>query len=137
MPQMVWLVDDDPEFRSAMVMMFRMLGYESRQFVEARPVGLALLAGERPDLIFLDISMPHVSGLELLRFIRSREVYNRLPILMMTSDSSDQTVEKAIRIGADGYIFKPVNFEELQMAINTAIQRRKVTASLKDKTKPV
>jgi DNA-binding response OmpR family regulator len=137
MGPMVWLVDDDVEFRTAMAQMFRMIGYEMRQFPEARAVGMALLAGEHPDLLFLDINMPHVSGLELLKFIRSREVFNKLPILMMTSESSDQMVEQAIRVGADGYIFKPVSFDELQMAIQTAIRRRHITASLKDKTKPV
>lgn len=124
MKQMVWMVDDDEEMRRALRKMFRLLGYETREFSDGRVASRALLAGEMPDMLFLDIQMPHVTGLQVLAFVRSRTEWNHLPVLMVTSESDEERVEQAIRSGADGYVFKPVTFEELQMAIPTALQRR-------------
>ena len=132
MKKLVWVVDDDPNMRAAMRMMFTLIGYEMREFKDARSAAQALLAGETPEILFLDINMPEVTGLELLQFIRQRTQWRHLPVLMVSSESDDVRVEQAIRIGADGYVFKPVNIEELQMAIKVAVDRRKaVTGELK------
>lgn len=128
MKKQVWIVDDDREIRRSMRQMFGFLGYEQREFSDARSVSRALLAGEIPDLLFIDINMPQVSGMELLEFIRSRSAWNNLPLLMISSESSEVSVEQAIRIGADGYVFKPVSLEELETAVQTAIQRRRILA---------
>jgi DNA-binding response OmpR family regulator len=123
-----WLVDDSEEVRYALGMMFRLVGYECRTFADAPSTAEALTAGETPDILFLDINMPGVSGLELLGFIRSRDIWVDLPILMLTAESAEASVEMAIRLGADGYVFKPVNVEELQLAIPIAIKRRHLAA---------
>lgn len=124
MKQMVWLVDDVAEMRQTLHHMFQLLGYETRAFADGRSVSQALLAGEMPHLLFLDVQMPQVSGLQVLTFVRSRAEWNALPVLMLTSESDEQRVEQAMRSGADGYVFKPVSFQELQMAIPTAVRRR-------------
>lgn len=124
MTQLIWMVDDDDDLRRALRKMFRLLGYEVRDFSDGRVATRALLAGEMPEILFLDIQMPHVTGIQMLAFIRSRSEWNDLPILMLTSESDETRVEQAIRMGADGYVFKPVSFESLQMAIPTALQRR-------------
>jgi DNA-binding response OmpR family regulator len=132
MKKLVWVVDDDPNMRTAMRMMFTLIGYEMREFKDARSAAQALLGGDTPEILFLDINMPEVTGLELLQFIRQRNQWRHLPVLMVSSESDDVRVEQAIRIGADGYVFKPVNIEELQMAIKVAVDRRKaVTGELK------
>ena len=83
MKKQVWLVDDDAEIRSAMKMMFQVLGYDLRAFENGRNLSSALLAGEIPDLIFLDINMPEFSGFDILLFIRSRSSWQKLPVLIM------------------------------------------------------
>ena len=132
MPKTAWVVDDDDEIRNAMKSMLQLMGYEFRGFMEPRSAGRALLDFETPDLMFLDINMPKVTGLQFLEFVRSREQWKKLPVLMVTSESSEITVEEAIRLGADGYVFKPVNFDELQMAIETAIERRRIAVGNAD-----
>jgi two-component system chemotaxis response regulator CheY len=124
MKQLIWMIDDDDEMRRALRKMFELLGYEVRDFSDGRVATRALLAGEMPEVLFLDIQMPHVNGIQLLEFIRSKAAWNDLPILMLTSESDEERVEQVIRMGADGYVFKPVSFESLQMAIPTAIERR-------------
>ena len=139
--KLVWLVDDDVNIREAMEAMVSMIGYSFRGFPDARDATRVLLDGERPDLLLLDINMPEVTGMDLLKFIRSREQWNTLPILMLTSESSDESVEKAVRLGADGYVFKPVNFEELQIAVRTGLEKRRLKTgplnSISPPTRPI
>ena len=133
MKKMIWLVDDDAEVRHAVCMMFNLMGYDSREFKDARSAAQALLEGNMPNMMFLDINMPEVSGLDLLQFIRQRSTWQNTPVLMISSESQDARVEQAIRMGADGYVFKPVSFDDLEMAIKSAFQRRKaVTGELRN-----
>jgi CheY-like chemotaxis protein len=67
--------------------------------------------------------MPEVSGVELLEFIRHRPEWNHLPILMLSTEATDEHVDQAFSLGADGYIIKPVTIDELQTAIMKAIQK--------------
>jgi len=70
--------------------------------------------------------MPELSGFDILRFIRSRSSWKKLPVLIMSTESQDVRVEQSVRMGADGYVFKPVNLVELEKAINTAVEKRRV-----------
>jgi DNA-binding response OmpR family regulator len=67
--------------------------------------------------------MPEVSGLDLLEFLRRRREWKELPIVMLSSESADSTVEKALQLGADAYIMKPVTIEELEKAMETSIHK--------------
>ena len=126
MKKMVWIVDDDADMRSATQRMFQILGYDLREFADGRDVTRVLLGGESPDLLFLDLNMPEVSGLDILQFIRSRKIWKKMPILIMSSDAEDARVEQTMRMGADGYVFKPVSLEELESAISAAIEKRRL-----------
>ncbi len=119
-----WFADDDKDMIQALSLMLQLLGYQTRPFSNARQTARALLAGQKPDLLILDINMPEVSGLDLLEFIRSRREWDRLPVIMFSSDATDVQVDNALALGADAYIFKPVTIEELEAAIAQAIQKR-------------
>ena len=120
----VWIVDDDQEMAHAMGMMLELLDYQTTSFLNARTAAQNLLTGERPDLILLDINMPEVTGLDLLEFLRRRPEWKDLPIVMLSSEAADVTVDEAMELGADGYVMKPVTIEELEQAIETALQKR-------------
>jgi CheY-like chemotaxis protein len=126
MKKMVWIVDDDADMRDAMHLMFRVIGYDLLEFSNGRDVMNALESGPAPDLLFLDLSMPEISGIEILRFIRSRVTWKKLPILIMSSDSEETRVEQTMRMGADSYVFKPVSLEELESAIRVAVEKRRL-----------
>ncbi len=119
-----WFADDDKDMIQALSLMLQLLGYQTRPFPNARQTARALLSGQKPDLLILDINMPEVSGLDLLEFIRSRREWNALPVIMFSSDATDVQVDYALSLGADAYIFKPVTIEELEAAIAQAIQKR-------------
>jgi len=119
----VWIVDDDQEMAKAMRMMLELLDCQTTSFLSARSAAQTLLTGERPDVLVLDINMPEVSGLDLLEFLRRRPEWKNLPVVMLSSEAADVTVDEAMELGADGYVMKPVTLEELDEAVKTAFQK--------------
>ena len=119
----VWIVDDDQEMIDAMRLMLEMLDFQVTSFLNARIAAKTILDGNRPDLLMLDINMPDVSGLDLLEFLRRRPEGKDLPIVMLSTEAADVTVDKALELGANSYAMKPVTIEELKRAIDTALQQ--------------
>lgn len=114
-----WIVDDDREMCEAIRLMLRLLDFESRIFLDARSTARALLAGERPDVLILDLNMPEVGGDDLLEFIRSRPQWKSIPIIMLTSEFAETERVRLMRMGANAYLTKPVALEELQAALQS------------------
>ncbi|HSL45292.1 MAG TPA: response regulator [Anaerolineales bacterium] len=120
----IWIVDDDEEMNRAIGLMLNMLDCEVMAFQSARATAQTLLTGKRPDLMVLDINMPEVSGLDLLEFIRRRKEWKDLPVIMLSSEASDTMVDRAMQMGADSYLIKPITIEELEKAMEAALQKR-------------
>ncbi|NJN80571.1 MAG: response regulator [Anaerolineales bacterium] len=119
----VWVVDDDDEMGKAVGLMLQLLDYTVKNYMNPRPAAQALLAGKQPDLLILDINMPEVSGLDMLEFLRRRPEWKNLPIIMLSSEAADVMVEKAMQLGADAYVMKPVTIEELEKAMSQAFYK--------------
>jgi two-component system chemotaxis response regulator CheY len=121
----IWVVDDDEEMLRAIKLMLAVLDCEAVTFFGARSVVQTLRDGGRPDLMLLDINMPEVTGLDLLEFLRRIPVTKNLPVVMLSTESSDVMMERARKLGADAYVSKPVTLEELERAMNEAFEKRK------------
>ena len=121
--KLVWIVDDDAEMGHAVSLMLKLLDCKTEHFFHPRIAAQALLAGGMPDLMVLDINMPEVSGLDMLEFLRRRKEWKELPVIMLSSEAADVTVDKAMRLGADGYVMKPVTIDELEKAMSQAFDR--------------
>jgi len=119
----IWIVDDDEEMGRAISLMLKLLDCETRHFLNPRPAAQALLAGGRPDMMVLDINMPEVSGLDMLEFLRRRKEWKNLPIIMLSSEAADVMVDRALQMGADGYVMKPVTIDELEKVMSQAFYR--------------
>ena len=119
----IWIVDDDEEMGRAISLMLKLLDCETRHFLNPRPAAQALFAGGRPDMMVLDINMPEVSGLDMLEFLRRRKEWKDIPVIMLSSEAADVMVDKAMQIGADGYVMKPVTIEELEKVMSQAFYR--------------
>jgi len=119
MPQ-AWIVDDDDEMGQAVKLMLEMLDHTVIIYREARSAARALLAGNRPDVIVLDINMPEVSGIDFLEFVRMRTELKGLPVVMLSSETTDIQVDEALRKGANAFVFKPVTLEEMEAALKKA-----------------
>jgi CheY-like chemotaxis protein len=108
----------------AVQLMLKLLECDTRMFYSARLAAQRLLNGERPDLFILDINMPEVSGMDFLEFLRSRKATRNIPVVMLSTEAADVMVDKAMALGADAYVTKPVAIEELEEAIKKAFQVR-------------
>lgn len=120
----VWIVDDDEEMAKAVSLMLKLLECQSQHFLKARDAAKELLDGKRPDLMILDMSMPEVTGMMMLEFVRRRPEWNSMPVIMLSSEAADVQIDEAMNLGADAYATKPVSLDELEAAMQSAFQKR-------------
>ena len=119
--RVVWIVDDDDEMSHAVTLMLQLLDCSVETFRDARSAAQKLLDGGRPELIVLDINMPEVTGIDLLEFLKMRPDLKHIPVVMLSSETTDAQVDEAMKIGANAFVFKPVTLDELEAAINKAL----------------
>lgn len=84
---------------------------------------LQYLKKNRPDLILLDVRMASKDGVETLREIREMEDCQNIPVIMLTSQNDKHTVLESFMLGADNYILKPFNVEDLHERIETVLRK--------------
>ncbi len=119
----VWTVDDDEEMNRAIGLMLKLLDCEVTAFHSIRAAAQMIVSGRKPDLLILDINMPEVTGLDMVEFLRRRPDTKELPIVMLSSETADVMVDRAMQLGADAYVTKPVTLEELEKAMATAFYK--------------
>ena len=109
---LIYVVDDDPVFLGIMAQVLKKFGMATEIFATTEEF-LVRLKIQLPDLCFLDFNMEHkASGLELI--LKVRETFSKtLPLIVVTTESGLAQISQAIEMGADDYIFKPLNREVL------------------------
>ena len=115
--RLAWIIDDDDEMSHAVRLMLELLEFEVETWRDARGAAQALLAGQRTDLIVLDINMPEVTGMDFLEFLSMRTELRGQKVIMLSTEASDVRVDQAMRLGASGFVSKPVTIEELETVI--------------------
>ena len=110
------IVDDSSVMRKIVERSLRQAGLDTMVVFEAGNGidGLEMLKAERVDLILSDINMPSMDGLEFLRQIRAQNLAPGIPVVMITTESSEEHVKQAILAGAQGYIRKPFTPEQVK-----------------------
>lgn len=121
--RIVWTIDDDEEMSRAIGLMLNLLDCDVTAFHNVRSAAKHFVSGRKPDLLILDINMPEVTGLDMVEFLRRRPDTKELPIVMLSSESADTMVDRAMELGADSYVMKPVTVEELEKAMATAFYK--------------
>ena len=126
----VLLVEDDPDFRLVALHALQRFGIEAVEATCAEE-GLSLLGSSEPgfDCILLDIMMPGASGWDLL--IELREIGNETPIIFVTGRETLEEKVRGLRMGADDYLVKPIEFEELVARIEAVMRRRRELADIR------
>ena len=119
-PLKVLIIDDEPPIRKLLRMGLNTQGYESLDAPSGR-VALELLS-QKPDLVILDLGLPDMQGLDLLRTIRSRN--ERVPIVVLSSRGDEAAKVEALDIGADDYVTKPFGMDELLARIRAAVRHQ-------------
>jgi chemotaxis protein histidine kinase CheA/ActR/RegA family two-component response regulator len=119
--QYVLVVDDSPSVRRVVSNMLKTAGWEvqtARDGMEA----LDVAAKRKPAAVLLDIEMPRMDGYELIATLRSQEQYKHLPLVVLTSRAANKHHARAMQLGADAYLVKPYQDEELINTLNTLVR---------------
>jgi two-component system response regulator len=130
--------DDHAELVSAALEVNNLVGNVIR-FADAE-TGLKYLFDEvkaddraprvRPDLILLDLMLPGMSGMEMLKILKSRDETKVIPVIVLTTSSQDTRVDKAYQLGANSYISKPVGHQDFVIKLAELNMFWSVTAEL-------
>jgi excisionase family DNA binding protein len=108
----VLVVDDDERMREYVRVNLEMEGYTVREAGDGEE-GLKVLEESTPDLVLLDVMMPGVDGWEMLRRVQERHGVGTIPVIMFSGKVEEPAAEEAARRGAQGFIGKPFNPQEL------------------------
>ncbi|MEX5634854.1 response regulator [Parafrankia sp. FMc2] len=119
----VLFVDDEPQLLRAMRITLRARGYEVRTAVDGGQA-LSEAAGHPPDLVVLDLGLPDIDGIDVIRGLRG---WTRVPIIVLSGRTSGPEKIAALDAGADDYVTKPFSVEEL-LARMRAVSRRSPAA---------
>lgn len=119
-PRTILTVDDSPSIRMLLRFALSGQGYAVAEAEDGIAALEWLAAHDRPDLMITDINMPRMDGFELVTAVRAQETHSDMPILILSTESSDEKVGRASQAGADGWIVKPFNPAQLVSAIRQA-----------------
>ncbi|MGC3872860.1 response regulator transcription factor [Halomonas sp. GXIMD04776] len=108
----VLVVDDEPNIVLSLEFLMQRAGFEVIT-AENGEQALALVADQAPDLVLLDISLPGISGFDVLERLRADTAHKRLLIIMLTAHGREVEREKGLALGADDYITKPFSTQAL------------------------
>lgn len=122
----ILLIEDDPSIVAGLELNLALEGYEVVIAADGEN-GYRLAVEKEPDLIVLDIMLPGVNGLEVLR--RLRQFDADVPVLLLTARSEEADKVLGLTLGADDYISKPFNLGELRARINASLRRQRLRAS--------
>ena len=120
----VLVVDDEDGVRSSLRMIFEYEGYEVLLAANG-PVGLKLAEQEQPDLVFLDIKMPQMDGLEVLKKLKERD--GSPPVVILSGHGTVKTAVEAVKLGAFDFIEKPPDSERILIAARNALGHKKLS----------
>src|SRR5262249_26592236 len=128
-PQTILIADDEPAFRDYLGTLLRTQGFR----VEAAGDGvqaLEMFAQHQPDLVLLDIEMPHVDGLEFCRRLKQNPEPRLVPVVLVTGLTASEDRIRGIEVGANDFLSKPVDRNELMARVKSLLSLKAYTDEL-------
>ena len=122
----IMIVDDDPNIRELVSALLQNHGFEACEAEDGRDA-LQKMMNDDPDLVIIDIMMPNMDGFELCRHLRRD--YENMPILMLTAKGELASKVKGFGLGADDYLTKPFEDDELIIRVQALLRRYKIETS--------
>jgi two-component system sensor histidine kinase/response regulator len=119
----VLIIDDDAVFSELARIHLSLAGFAPEMATDGVEGGKALLASP-PDLVLCDLKMPFMSGLDLLSLMRTDQGMASIPVILVSGHSDEDTIAKAMQLGAADFLIKPVMVEDLLNSIHTCLARR-------------
>lgn len=122
----ILIIEDDEQTRENLQIILEMEGFTVRTAPDGR-AGLAAVQRQRPDLVLCDVMMPGLDGHGVLREIRATPETAGLPFLFLTARSERVDLRAGMNLGADDYLCKPVDADDLLAAIHARLRRQQAT----------
>jgi DNA-binding response OmpR family regulator len=119
----VMIIEDEPDAAELFAEMMRIGGFRVLKMYSSTPA-IPMIARERPDVIILDIMLPDISGLEVLRFMRREPELVDIPVIVVSAKSMPSDILNGLEAGASMYLTKPVSFRELKSAVERVTEGR-------------
>jgi len=112
MPGKILVVDDEEDIATALSIRLKAMGFDVLLAHDGM-TALTKAREEKPDLILLDIMLPKLDGYKVCRILKFDEKYRHIPIIMITAKVSESDIKMGAEVGADSYLVKPFNPNEL------------------------
>ena len=122
MPDLITIIEDDESIREMLRYYFHSVGYGVEDFESGEDYFQAV-HDVQPDLYILDIMLPGMDGLEILRRLREAPDTAHIPVIMLTARTAELDRVKGLEQGADDYVVKPFGFMELQARVKAVLRR--------------
>ncbi len=115
----ILIVDDEPQLRHALALNLGIRGYDIHQATDGE-AGIQAAATTHPDLILLDLGLPHLDGMNVLQAVRR---WSDVPVVVLTARDDEQMKIRALDAGADDYVTKPFGMNELLARLRAVLRR--------------
>jgi len=125
---MIWCVEDDASIRDIEVYALTSTGFEARGFEDGTSFWDALQT-QQPELVVLDIMLPGIDGVELLKRMKASEELRNIPVIMATAKGTEYDKILSLDLGADDYLVKPFGIMEMVSRVKAVLRRCRPKAS--------
>jgi DNA-binding response OmpR family regulator len=129
----ILVVEDDPDIAALVTRYLDKAGFVSERVASGRDA-LTAISSRLPDLLVLDLMLPHVDGLEVCRVVRGNESTAGLPIIMLTARADESERIVGLELGADDYLAKPFSPNELVARVRALLRRAQRAAGPRART---
>lgn len=121
------IVEDEPDTAEMLADMMHLNGFEVKKSFGGTHA-LQLIMREGPDAVLLDVMMPDLSGLEVLRFMRRDPRLEHIPVIVVSARTLPSEIQSGLEAGATFYLTKPVGYHELKKAVDEVLQSSSTAA---------
>jgi len=119
----ILIAEDDPNTIKLLNYRMQSMGHETVSAIDGGKA-LEMATKENPDLILLDIMMPVMSGVQVLRKLKFQDETKNIPVIMLTAKAQEEDIVDALKAGAVDYVTKPFSFAELAARVNRVLASR-------------
>jgi CheY-like chemotaxis protein len=117
----VMIIEDEPDAAELFAEMMRVNGFRVVKMFSSAPA-IPMLTQEKPDIVILDVMMPDISGLEVLRYMRREPGLAGIPVIVVSAKSMPRDIKSGLDAGASLYLAKPVDFVDLKQAVDQVMK---------------
>lgn len=119
--KMILVIEDEPDTAEMFAEMMRLSGYRVMKSYNGH-AAKAMIAHEKPDALILDVMLPGISGLDILRYVRREPTLRSIPVVVVSAKGLPSDIRFGLEAGATVYLAKPITYQNLKEAMAYALQ---------------